>query len=102
MLSVQKPKEIPHYPNLKTILMVENVLKHAEVALKRSEIKRRLPVKIMHQTLNVIIDYLDENGKILEGPKGIIWAYNPSLKMREATRRAEIETARLRKLGYDL
>ena len=75
---------IIHYPNLKTVLMVEEVLKKAETTLTREEIKARLPAQIMHQTLNVILDYLEQRGLILDGHKGVLWAHNDSPKLRDA------------------
>lgn len=75
---------IIHYPNLKTVLVVESVLKRADGLLTREEIKKRLPNKIMHQTLNVILKYLEDSGKILDGRKGILWIYNPSPKLQKA------------------
>jgi len=75
-------QEAIHYPNLKTVLMVEDILKEAELCLSREEIKRRLPKKIMHQTLNVILKYLEDSNKILDGHKGILWIYNPSPKLK--------------------
>ena len=80
-MSTQKTKII-HYPNLSTMLEVEKVLKNAELPLSKEEIKRRLPTKIMHQTLNVILEYLEESGKIMIGEKGITWIAqdNPRLK----------------------
>lgn len=77
-------EEIIHYPNLKTVLMVEKVLKTANNLITRQEIKKRLPNKIMHQTLNVILKYLEDSGKILDGRKGIIWIHNPSPKLDKA------------------
>lgn len=38
----------------------------------------------MHQTLNVILKYLEDSGKILDGRKGIVWIYNPSPKLEKA------------------
>jgi hypothetical protein len=76
--------EIIHYPNLKTVLMVEDVLKNANNLLTREELKEKLPTKVMHQTLNVILKYLEESGKILDGRKGILWVYNPSPKLKKA------------------
>ncbi len=76
--------EIIHYPNLKTVLMVEDVLKEANNLLTREELKEKLPTKIMHQTLNVILRYLEDSGKILDGRKGILWVYNPSPKLDKA------------------
>ncbi|HLC81554.1 MAG TPA: hypothetical protein VJH68_02760 [Candidatus Nanoarchaeia archaeon] len=80
-------QEIIHYPNLKTMLMVEQVLKNAETTITREEIKKRLPTQIMHQTLNVILEYLEQRGLILDGHKGIIWTHNDSQKLREAISR---------------
>ncbi len=76
--------EVIHYPNLKTVLMVEDVLKNANKLMTREELKRKLPRKIMHQTLNVILSYLEYSGKIIDGRKGILWIYNPSPKLDKA------------------
>jgi len=75
---------IIHYPNLKTVLMIEKVLKNANQLMTREELKKLLPTKIMHQTLNVILKYLEDSGKILDGRKGILWVYNPSSKLDKA------------------
>lgn len=82
-------KNIIHYPTLKTMLMVERILKEADTIIDREEIKRRLPVKIMHQTLNLILSYLESKGLIVDGHKGILWIYNPSPKLKR-----EIEKGR--------
>lgn len=80
-------KEIIHYPTLKTMLMVEKVLRKADTTIDREEIKRRLPVKIMHQTLNIILNYLEEKGLIIDSHKGILWIYNPSPKLKREIRK---------------
>ena len=80
-------QEILHYPNLKTVLMVETVLKEAELAITRAELKKRLPAQIMHQTLNVVLEYLEQRGLIIDGHKGILWTYNDSPKLRHAIAR---------------
>lgn len=77
-------KQILHYPNLKTVILVERVLRNTELAISREELKRRLPVGIMHQTLNVILEYLENRGMIIDGPKGILWTYNESPKLKKA------------------
>ena len=77
--------EVIHYPTLKTVLMVEEVLKTANEPLKREQIKERLQTKVMHQTLNVILEYLEESGKILDGRKGVLWIFNPSKKLERET-----------------
>ncbi len=77
-------QEIIHYPNLSTVLEVEKVLKNADEPLSKEEIKRRLPAKIMHQTLNLILAYMENRGLVHIGEKGILWTYNPSLKLQRA------------------
>jgi len=76
--------EVIHYPNLKTVLMVEDALKKANKLMTREQLKKKLPTQIMHQTLNVILKYLEDGGKILDGRKGILWIYNPSPKLDKA------------------
>lgn len=76
--------EVLHYPNLKTVLMVEEVLKKAKKPLNRERLKQKLKTGIMHQTLNVILKYLEESGKIFDGRKGVLWIYNTSPKLEKA------------------
>lgn len=76
--------EVIHYPNLKTVLMVEDTLKKANNLMTRELLKDKLPTKIMHQTLNVILKYLEDSGKIIDGRKGILWIFNPSSKLDKA------------------
>ena len=80
-------EEVLHYPTLKTVLQVEEVLINAQKAMSREAIKRVLGGKIMHQTLNLILHYLEDSGKIYIGEKGVVWIYNPSKKLSEAIRK---------------
>ncbi len=69
--------KIFRYPNLNTVLMVEDFLEsHRDVPIKFSELKGKLPRQIMHQTLKVILEYLWKSGKIIYGPRGIQWIYS--------------------------
>ena len=79
---IKMPETILHYPTLKTVMMIEDALSKSDAVISKNELKRRLPVKIMHQTLNLILEYLENSGKILIGPKGISWLQqdNPKLK----------------------
>lgn len=75
--------EVLHYPTLKTVLMVETVLKNAKEPLTRYKIMKLLNKKVMLQTLNVIIDYMDKRGLVLDSTKGIIWTYTTPDKMKK-------------------
>ena len=87
-MELYRKDEIIHYPSLRTMLLVEKILKGAETMIDREELKRRMPVKIMHQTLNVILKYLEEKGMIVDSHKGILWIYNPSPKLKRALEKA--------------
>ena len=76
--------QILHYPSLKTVLMVEEALRKADRPVTREKLKAMLPTKVMHQTLNVILEYLEDSGKIIDGRKGIVWIYNESPKIKKA------------------
>ena len=73
----KKNHKIKRYPNLNTILMVEDVLKERrDMPMKISELKKYLPKQVMHPTLKIILTYLWKSGKIIYGPKGIQWIYS--------------------------
>jgi hypothetical protein len=73
----KKDRKILRYPNLNTVLMVEEFLeKHRDLPLQISEIKEKLPRQVMHQTLKLILEYLWKSGKIIYGPRGIQWIYS--------------------------
>ncbi len=80
--------EILHFPNLKTVLQVEKVLQDADTVISKNELKRRLPTQIMHQTLNLILEYLEDSGKIMIGSKGITWIQNDNPKLKKLLEKA--------------
>jgi len=43
--------------------MVEDTLKKANKPMTREQLKKKLLTQVMHQTLNVILEYLEESGK---------------------------------------
>ena len=83
----QVQTQIMHSPTLDTVLMVEHTLQDAKEVIKIAELKRRLPRKVMHQTLMRILDYLQESGKILITTKGVVWTYTPRDMMERLKRR---------------
>ena len=72
-------KQVLHYPRLDTILNVEKIIKKAKEALSKNEIDRRLPKKVMRPTLNLILEYLEQSGKIALLKEGIIWIYKEDI-----------------------
>jgi len=80
-------EKVGHSPTLNSVLMVEEALKDAEQVITLAELKRRLPKKIMHQTLITILDYLQISGKIIIGTKGILWVYADKKELDELIKR---------------
>lgn len=74
-VQVLEKQKLMHSPNLSTILMVEETLKKSGEPLTLVELKKKLPRKVMHQTLVQILDYLQISGKIIIGTKGILWIF---------------------------
>jgi len=83
-IDVERNDKVIHYPTLKTVLLVEKVIQNSNIPVNKNEIKRRLGVKIMHQTLNIILTYLEERGMIIKAKDGYVWTYNPSKKLLKA------------------
>ncbi|MCL5430261.1 MAG: hypothetical protein M1504_02165 [Candidatus Marsarchaeota archaeon] len=82
----EQVQKVVHYPNLKTILAIEEVIKSSQMALSRNQILARLPTKVMRSTLNLALRYMERRGLILETKKGFIWTFNPSKKLEKAER----------------
>lgn len=72
-------QQVLHYPRLDTVLSVEGIIRKAKEPLSKNEIDRRLSKKIMRPTLNLILNYLEESGKIAILKDGIIWIYKEDI-----------------------
>jgi hypothetical protein len=83
MASTQILENVGHSPTLNTVLMVEETLKDIGQVITLAGLKRKLPRKIMHQTLVTILDYLQISGKIVIGTKGILWVYADKKELNE-------------------
>jgi hypothetical protein len=68
---------LAHSPTLDTVLMVEECLRDAKEPISVAELKRRLPRKVNHNTLKVIIAYLQDSGKLVFSPYGLLWIHAP-------------------------
>ncbi|MBI2107551.1 hypothetical protein HYU10_02965 [Candidatus Woesearchaeota archaeon] len=78
-------KKAEHYPTLNTVFMVEDTLKNMdESVISVAELKRKLPKQINHNTLKLILEYLEESNKIAVTMNGITWIHNTSPKLRKA------------------
>ncbi len=79
---------LEHSPTLNTVLMVENVLKNMnESVITIADLKRKLPKQVNHNTLMIILDYLEKSNKIAVTLKGITWIHNANENMKRAISR---------------
>ena len=78
---------LEHSPTLNTVLMVEEILKTMdESVITVAELKRKLPKQVNHNTLMIILEYLEESNKIAVTMKGITWIHNANSNLRKAVR----------------
>jgi hypothetical protein len=76
---------LEHSPTLNTVLMVEDVLKNMnESVITIAGLKRKLPKQVNHNTLMVILNYLEKSNKIIVTLKGISWVHNTNANMKRA------------------
>lgn len=72
-----KEEKVLHFPNLRTVILVEETIKELGVTTKTNLFKV-LKNKVMWQTMEVILDYLYTRGMIVYDKIGqIVWVYNP-------------------------
>jgi hypothetical protein len=77
--------ELVHAPNLKTVIMVENILTNMKQSVVSiAELKRMLPKQVNHYTLMVILQYLEASNKIAVSLKGISWIANDNVNLKKA------------------
>ena len=77
---ILQQKTILHYPQLDTILMVEEFIRDNSGEYKKRSLWEALPKKMMYQTFCVIFDYLIYSNKIAIDKEGkIAWIWNPEM-----------------------
>jgi hypothetical protein len=78
MPQIMLTKNILHYPQLDTILRVEDFIKENSGEYKKKSLWEALPKKMIYQTFCVIYDYLLESGKIAQDREGhVCWIWDP-------------------------
>lgn len=67
-----------HSPTLESVIMVEKTIYKYSQQYGKYQLWKKLPRKMMYQTYQVILEYLEKSGKIMIDTDGcIIWTYNP-------------------------
>lgn len=82
--SIPKELKIIHYPRLDTVMMIEDAIRSAKEYPTKAELLRSLPKKVMYQTFNLVIEYLQRSNKIIVTKDGrIVWVFADSEKLRK-------------------
>ena len=67
-----------HSPTLESVFMVEETIQKHSQECGKYQLWKKLPKKMMYQTFQIILDYLEQSGKIIIDKEGcIIWTFNP-------------------------
>jgi len=83
-ISIQQRK-LEHSPTLNTVLMVEDTLRNMnESIITIAQLKKILPRQVNHNTLMIILQYLEYSNKIAVTLRGITWIHNVNLNLRKA------------------
>lgn len=83
MTQLSEQRTILHYPQLDTVLMVEEFIRGHSGEFKKRSLWEHLPRKMMYQTFCVIFNYLIGSGKIAVDREGkLAWIWNPELAKR--------------------
>jgi hypothetical protein len=71
---------IARSPTLQTVLMVEKFIDEHSGEYKKTEIFNNLPKKVMWQTFQVIIEYLERSFRVVIEKDGkVLYIWNPEL-----------------------
>lgn len=67
-------------PTLQTVIMVEKFIDKTSGEYKKTELFNNLPKKVMWQTFQVIMEYLESISKIAYDKEGyVVYIWNPKL-----------------------
>ena len=85
MVELQKQKkpyiennDIARSPTLQTVLMVEKFIDDNSGKYKKTELFKKLPKKVMWQTFQVIMEYLEKSYRIIIEKDGVVsYIWNP-------------------------
>jgi hypothetical protein len=76
-MALKAQTQVIHYPRLDTVLMIEDAIKNAKEYPTKAQLLRSLPKKVMYQTFNLVLDYLQKSNKILIDRRDgrIVWIF---------------------------
>lgn len=78
--SYAEKNNVARSPTLQTVLMVEKFIDENSGEFKKTELFNKLPKKVMWQTFQVIMEYLESVLKIAYDNEGyVVYIWNPKL-----------------------
>lgn len=78
---------IARSPTLQTVLMVEKFIEKNSGEYKKTDLFKNLPKKVMWQTFQVIMEYLERSYKIIIEKNGVVtYIWNPKFYERMKNR----------------
>lgn len=76
--SYKENNSVARSPTLQTVFMVEKFIDDNSGEYKKTELFNKLPKKVMWQTFQVIIEYLESTLRIISDKEGyIVYIWNP-------------------------
>ena len=79
--------EIARSPTLQTVLMVEKFIDEQSGEYTKTQLFRNLPKKVMWQTFQVIMEYLESIAKIVYDKEGyVVYIWNPEFAAKYKNR----------------
>jgi len=80
MQLLKKKSSNARSPTLQTVMMVEKFIDDNSGEYKKTELFKKLPRKVMWQTFQIIMEYLESNLKIVYDREGyIVYIWSPGL-----------------------
>ena len=77
-MTTGKTRNVLHYPQLDTVLMVERFIREHGGEYKKKSLWQHLPKSMMYQTFCVIFDYLSDSNKIaVDRNSHVCWIWDP-------------------------
>ena len=85
--SYMEINEIARSPTLQTVLMVEKFIKDNSGEYKKTDLFKNLPKKVMWQTFQVIMEYLENMLRIAYDNEGyVVYIWNPEFAAKYKSR----------------
>ena len=88
MQLIQKRNSNARSPTLQTVMMVEKLIDENSGEYKKTKLFKKLPKKVMWQTFQIIMEYLESTLKIAyDKERYVVYIWNPELYKKYKNRK---------------